>query len=92
MSADEITDTKRLFDVLESSLRRNGGPFLSGTLSLADLAFVPTMIRIMSHGPDTHAWSRTQAWYERLMSRDSVREWMREAESLPPVVLDGYRD
>ena len=92
MSPDEIADTKRLFDVLEMSLQRSGGSFLVGALSLADLVLVPTLIRIMSHGPNSEAWPLTQAWYELLMSRDSVQEWMQEAMRLPPVLLDGYRD
>lgn len=92
MSTAEVADTKRLFGVLETSLQRSGGPFLMGDLSLADLALVPTMIRIMSHGPDSGPWPSTQAWYGRLMSRASVREWMQEATRLPPVLLDGYRD
>jgi len=90
MSFDEVTDTKRLFDVLEMALQHSGGPFLVGALSLADLVFVPTLIRIMSHGPDSGAWPLTQAWYKLLMSRDTVQEWMQEAMSLLPVLLDGY--
>ena len=92
MSPDELTDAKRLFDVFEMSLQRSGGPFLVGALSLADLMFVPTLIRIVSHGPNLDTWPLTQAWYKLLRSRDSVQEWMQEAMSLPPVLLDGYRD
>jgi glutathione S-transferase len=92
MSSDEVADTKRLFDVFEMSLQRSGGSFLVGALSLADLVFVPTLIRIMSHEPDSDTWPLTQAWYTLLMSRDSVKEWMQEAMSLPPVLLDSYRD
>ena len=92
MSPEEVADTKRLFGVLETLLQRNGGPFLVGDLSLADLVLVPTMIRIMSHGPDSNAWPLTRRWHERLMSRRCVQEWMQEAATLPPVLLDGYRD
>jgi glutathione S-transferase len=92
MSADEVADTKRLFDVLEKSLQHSGGPFLAGALSLADLAFVPTLIRILSHGPTSTEWPMTRAWHQKLLSRDTVREWMQEAMSLPPVLLDGYRE
>jgi glutathione S-transferase len=92
MSADEVADTKRLFDGLEKTLRQSGGPFLAGALSLADLAFVPTLIRIMSHGPNSIDWPLTQAWHKLLLSRDTVREWMQQAMSLPPVLLDGYRE
>jgi glutathione S-transferase len=83
MSFDEVTDTKRLFDVLEMALQHSGGPFLVGALSLADLVFVPE--------PDSGARPLTQAWYKLLMSRGTVQEWMQEAISLPPVLLDGYR-
>jgi glutathione S-transferase len=92
MTPDEAADAKRLFDVLETVLRRNGGPFLAGALSLADLVFVPTLIRIMSHRPDADAWPLTQTWHGLLLSRSTVREWMQEAMRLPPVLLDGYRD
>jgi len=92
MSADEDADAKRLFDVLEKTLQRSGGPFLVGVLSLADLAFVPTLIRILSHVPNSVEWPLTRAWHKLLLSRDTVQEWMQEAMSLPPVLLDGYRD
>lgn len=91
MRADEVADAGRLFNALETSLQRSEGPFLVGALSLADLAFVPTMIRILSHGPDTDAWPLTQAWHTRLLSRNTVQAWMQEAMRLPPVLLDGYR-
>ena len=91
MSSEEAADTRRLFDVLEETLQRSDGPFLTGALSLADLAFVPTLIRIMSHEPDSDAWPLTGTWYEQLLRRDSVKEWMQEASGLPPVLLDGYR-
>jgi len=90
MTDDEAADADRLFRALEESLRRTGGPFLIEALSLADLAFVPTMIRIASHASSLEAWPLTAAWHEKLMARPSVREWMEEAVRLPPVVLDGY--
>jgi len=90
MSTEEVADSERLFEVLEATLQRSGGPFLMGSLSLADLAFVPTLIRIMSHAPVREAWPLVQDWHGRLMSRESVNEWMEEASSLPPVLLDGY--
>jgi glutathione S-transferase len=92
LSADEVADAKRLFDVLEKTLRRSGGPFLAGSLSLADLAFVPTLIRIVPHEPGAIEWPLTRAWHTRLLSRDTVQEWMEEARSLPPVLLDGYQE
>lgn len=91
MDDDEVNDSRRLFGVFEASLRRGNGPYLVGALSLADLAFVPTVIRIMAHEPDTEAWPLTKAWSDLLLSRPAVRQWMQEAAVLPPVFLDGYR-
>ena len=92
MSPDEVADANTLVDVFETALRRNGGPYLVGALSLADLAFVPTLIRIMSHGLDLDAWPLTRTWHNLLLSRDSVQDWMHEAKRLPPVLLAGYRE
>jgi glutathione S-transferase len=85
--ADEVT---RVFAIWEQELARSGGPFLVGDLSLADLTFVPTIRRLLSRGtsPAAAAWPLTQAWIERVMSRSSVKEWMQEAELLPPVISD----
>jgi glutathione S-transferase len=91
MSLDETAESGRLFDALESAIQRSGGPYLVGALSLADLAFVPTMLRILSHTSDMDAWPLTQAWADELLSRNTVQEWMKEAGRLPPVLLEGYR-
>ena len=92
MRPDEVADAQRLFGVFEHALERSGGPFLVGDLSLADLAFVPSLVRIMAHGPDLDRFPLARAWHERVIARDSVQEWLGEAASLPPVVLDGYRE
>ena len=49
MTDAERQQAKRILDVWESELHGSGGPFLLGELSLADLAFVPTMLRLTSH-------------------------------------------
>ena len=91
MTADERADAARIFDAWEAELVRSGGPCLAGTLSLADLAFVPTAVRLQAHAPDMAQWPRSAAWMEALLARASVREWVDEARTLPPVLLDGYR-
>jgi len=62
---------------------------LAGSLSLADLAFVSTVVRLHAHAPDLRRWRRT-AWMATLLARDRVRAWMDEARTLPPVRLDDY--
>jgi len=91
MSDAEISDAARLFAVWERELESSGGPWLTGALSLADLAFVPTVVRIMAHLPPLERWPRTRAWSEQLLARDAVRDWMGDACQLPVVRLDDYR-
>jgi glutathione S-transferase len=91
MSEDERAESARILDAWEAALRRSGGPWLCGALSLADLAFVPTVVRLFAHAPDLAQAPLAAAWAQRLLQRESVREWMQEAERLPPVLLDDYR-
>lgn len=91
MSSDEVQSAERIFSVWENELRSSDGPYLVGEVSLADLAFVPTVLRIESHSPSLERWPLTKQWMERLLSRNSVREWLEDARKLPPVILDDYR-
>lgn len=91
MTPDEIADAKRVFDVWENSLKYSGGPYLVGDLSLADLAFVPSVLRIMSHWQDPGIWPLTDTWSKLLLSRSTVKEWLQEAAVLPAVYFDDYR-
>ncbi len=91
MTANEIEDCTRLFSALEVQLAANAtGAYLCGELSLADLALTPTVIRLHAHDPEFDAWPRTERWFEAVLSRASVTEWLREASDLPPVRLDDY--
>jgi len=86
----ERTDAARIFDAWEQALACSGGPCVAGALSLADLAFVPTVVRLLAHAPELARWPRTARWMDELLARASVREWMDEARALPPVRLDDY--
>lgn len=90
MTADELAQAQRIFRLWEGELQQSGGPFLVGELSLADLAFVPTVLRLRSHMQSIAPWPLTAAWAERLLARSSVREWLQEANSLPAVRLEDY--
>lgn len=92
MTASEAQEADRILSLWNDELRRSGGPWLVGDLSLADLAFVPVVWRLRAHEADTTAWPLAEAWMQRLMVRPSVVEWMTEAERLPPVLLDDYRE
>jgi glutathione S-transferase len=90
MTLAEAWEAQRFFAAIEASLKRSGGPFLVGAISLADLAFVPTVVRLISHSPRLDDFPLSSAWSSSILSRDSVREWMKEARDLPPVLLDDY--
>jgi len=89
MTAGEQADAARIFDAWEAALAHDG-PWLGGALSLADLAFVPTVVRLHAHAPDLARWPRASAWMQALLARPAVRAWMDEARALPPVPLDDY--
>jgi glutathione S-transferase len=63
-----------------------------GSLSLADLAFVPTIMRIFSHVAVPTRWAEAATWMDLLLQRTSVVEWMEDARGLDPVYLPDYRD
>ncbi|HEY5850553.1 MAG TPA: glutathione S-transferase family protein [Lysobacter sp.] len=90
MTAEEIEQSDRIARVWEQALAASGGPWLFGDLSLADLAFVPVVQRIISHRPQLHGFPVAQDWCERLLARPAVDEWMREAGRLPVVEMEDY--
>ncbi len=89
----EISQSDRLFQAWEEELHKSDGLYLHGNVSLSDLIFVPTIVRINSHAPDLEQFPRTKEWIELMLARESVKKWLEEAHTLPPVLLgDGYHD
>ncbi|HSE13313.1 MAG TPA: glutathione S-transferase family protein [Rudaea sp.] len=86
MTPAELQQAQRIQAVWEDALGKSGGPYLMGDLSLADLAFVPVVQRLQAHGASAGQYPHVDAWIDRLLSRPSVLEWMREARELPPVI------
>lgn len=85
LSVSETRELARLFKAFESMLDSSGGPYLFGDVSLADLALVPTLIRLLARSPSLARWPRAAGWAQRLQLRPAVREWMDSARGLPPV-------
>ena len=90
LTDEETSDCDRLFSVLENEMSNHDGPYLFGDLSLADLALVPTVIRLDAHNPDFGAWPLTKRWFETVLSRETVCEWLDEARPLPHIWFDEY--
>ncbi|HLU07954.1 MAG TPA: glutathione S-transferase family protein [Woeseiaceae bacterium] len=89
MTEDEVAQSARVFRFWEDELGRSGGPYLVGDLSLADLMFVPTVLRLTSHS-GLGQLPLAKAWTERLLSRQPVGEWLQEARAQPVVRLADY--
>ena len=90
MTAIEQEQARRIFGAWEQALVRSGGPWLMGPLSLADLAFVPSVVRLLAHTDIPADFPQADAWARQLLARASVQAWMQAARSLPPVRLDDY--
>jgi len=86
----EQRECGRLFHCYEAALRRYGGPWLFGTLSLADFMHAPTVARLGRHAPDTSAWPTTRDWMRLLLAHPLVAEWLDEADRLPHIWYDDY--
>jgi glutathione S-transferase len=91
ITPDESAEAARVFSAWESALHSSGGPWLAGSLSLADLAFVPTVVRLLAHTPVPDAFPAAAEWARRVLERPAVDRWLQEARALPPVYLGGYR-
>ena len=90
MTEDEVAQSGRILRAWENELAEHGGPYLVGDLSLADLMFVPTVLRLTSHTEGLEQWPLTKAWTERLLARAAIREWLQEAKAQPVVRLADY--
>jgi glutathione S-transferase len=90
MTEDEVAQSSRIYRVWEDELGESDGPYLVGDLSLADLMFLPTVLRLTLHTEVLDRWPLAKAWVERLLARESVQEWLLEAQAQPVVRLADY--
>ena len=79
-----LQEAETLAGAWDAELAASGGPWLVGSLSLADLTFVPVLRRLRACRFDLSRWPRARTWADALWARKSVREWMEQAERLPP--------
>jgi glutathione S-transferase len=90
LSANEIASTEWVYSIWETHLTNNNGPYLMGEFSLADIAFVPSVLRLKTHRPVCEQFPNTKKWMERLLDRPHVQEWLRDAYALEPIYCPGY--
>jgi len=92
LSYDEIKTIERIYDIWDRSIIKFGGDYLVGDYSLADIAFVPSVLRLTSHYQPDERWINTKNWADRLLNRPYVKEWLNEAYKLEPIYLPGYQN
>lgn len=90
MTFEEKHQAARIYDAWECELSKSGGPYLFGDFSLADIAFVPAVLRLAAHTDDLERWDVVCAWKDELLSRKHVREWLAIAEGEAPVWYASY--
>ena len=90
LSANEIGSAEKMYSLWEKELLENGGPSLVGSFSLADIALVPSVLRLKTHHPVSDAYPLTAKWMDRLLARPHVEEWLSEAHALEPIYHEGY--
>jgi glutathione S-transferase len=90
LTLEESMECARLFKPLEKQLASSGGPYLFNTLTLADLALVPAIVRLTRHAADLEPWPHVREWCNAIMELRLVEEWLAEADRLPHIWLDDY--
>ncbi|XOV80359.1 MAG: glutathione S-transferase family protein [Aestuariibacter sp.] len=92
LSRDETSAIENIYSVWEDSITEFDGDYLVGGYSLADIMFVPSVVRFSSHLTPDSRWPKTQKWVELLLNRPFVKEWLDEANQQDPIYLPGYRN
>ncbi len=90
LTAGEQAEAAVLVRHLDELLRQENGSYLFSNLSLADLALVPTIVRLTRHDLDMSKHPRVRKWTEAMLDLPSVSEWLTEADRLPHIWFDNY--
>jgi glutathione S-transferase len=90
LSHNEIASAEKMYLLWENELLNHGGPYLVGSYSLADIALVPSILRLKTHHPVSAAYPLTAVWMDRILKRPHVEEWLSQAADLPPIYHEGY--
>jgi len=90
LTANEIQNAEWVYSLWEEYLAKNMGEYLVGDFSLADIALLPTVLRLKSHLPVSNEYPRVIIWMDKLINRPHVQEWLSEAYKLEPIYCEGY--
>jgi glutathione S-transferase len=90
LTSIEISECSLLFGFLERVRLASEGPFLFGSISLADFALTPTVVRLSRHNPPMKSFPETEQWMRAVVDHPLVEEWLSEADRLPHIWFDEY--
>jgi glutathione S-transferase len=90
LSTNEIASAEWVYSIWEAHLTNNNGLYLAGQFSLADIALIPSVLRLKSHCSISDKFPLTREWAQRLLERPHVQEWLTEAYALDPIYCEGY--
>lgn len=92
LSVDEIKAIEEVYSVWEESIALFEGDYLVGDYSLADIMFVPSVVRLTAHMQPDARWPKVKQWVNMLLNRPYIKQWLDEAHKLEPIYLPGYRN
>ncbi len=92
LSEDEVAAINHVYSIWEQSIDEFGGDYLVGDYSLADIMFVPSVVRLSYHLQPNDEKPLVKQWVHTLLNRPFVREWLDEALRMEPIYLPGYRN
>ncbi|WDE01156.1 glutathione S-transferase family protein [Thalassomonas actiniarum] len=90
LSAGEISSAEWIYGIWQQHLESIGGAYLLGEYSLADIALVPSVLRLTAHHGVGESYPLVVKWVERLLNRPCVQEWLTQAYALEPIYCEGY--
>ncbi|RKF13688.1 glutathione S-transferase family protein [Alginatibacterium sediminis] len=90
LTANEIKTANWVYSIWEAHLTKSTGAYLFGDFSLADIALVPSVLRLKSHCPVSKEFPLTRRWVQQLLQREYVQEWLNQAYALDPIYCEGY--
>lgn len=92
LSGEEVASIEFVYSTWEGSITEFKGEYLAGNYSLADIMFVPSVVRLTAHYQPDERWPSVKHWTKILLNRPFVKEWLDEAYQLKPIYLPGYKN
>ena len=83
-SPEALAEAAEVLRLWEDALHE-GGPWLCGDFSAADILFAPVVVRLTAFQVPAASTPRAAAWMKGMLEHPLVRRWMDPARALQPV-------